>query len=257
MKTFSLEPELQAFEELTGCRICLHIYSDVFFRGNVSLVNKQRRSHRKTHPERCGREQRSYCIRHCMHDLNKRMASSPERDLFAVHCRKGCFELVSPVYRGGRCVLTVFAGLLDPADKKKVRTIAHLLPVFAAGLEAKAAKITLPEKSLQGSYAERIQEFIEQNYYKDISTADAASAVHISVSRLCHILKENGLGTFSQMLTAERIYHARQLLSFSDPDLHLYEMALLCGFREYEHFSRTFRKETGLSPTQWRKKHLL
>ena len=152
-------------------------------------------------------------------------------------------------------MLTVFAGLLDPKDKEKVRRIARLLPVFAAGLEARAREISLPERASQGTFPEKIQEFIEENYYKDISTADAAKAVHLSVSRLCHILKENNLGTFSQMLTAERIYHARQLLSFADPDLKLSEIASLCGFREYEHFSRTFKKEAGLSPAEWRRRH--
>ena len=252
MKELSLEPAVKAFEELTGVTVCLHIYNGAFYCGGRSLVDRRRRSHRQMHPGRCGMEQRSYCVNHCMHELNRRMAADPGRDLFAVHCRNGCFELVSPVYRNGRCVLTVFAGLLDPKEKEKVRRIARLLPLFAAGLESKACGLSLPAKSSRGTYAEKIQEFIEENYYKDISTADAAKAVHISVSRLCHILKENSLGTFSRMLTAERIYHARQLLAFPDPDLKLSEIASLCGFREYEHFSRTFKKVTGVSPARYR-----
>ena len=255
MNKLSLEPVLKAFEELTGCTVCLHIYNGVFLSAGNSLIDRNRRSHRKMHPERCGREQRSYCVNHCMHELNRRMAANPSQEVFALHCRNRCFELAAPVYRGGRCVLTVFAGLLDPKDKEKVRRIARLLPLFAEGLEAKASKMSLPERAAQGTLAEKIQEFIEENYFKDISTVDAAKAVHLSVSRLCHILKEYKLGTFSQMLTSERIYHARQLLSFSDPDLKLFEIAALCGFREYEHFSRTFKKEVGLSPAEWRRKH--
>ena len=107
------------------------------------------------------------------------------------------------------------------------------------------------------SFPEKIQKFIGDHYFEDVSTADAARAVCISVSRLCHILKENSMGTFSQMLTAERIYHAKQFLTFSDSDLRLFEIAALCGFREYEHFSRTFKKETGVTPAAWRKEHQL
>ena len=257
MKTASLEPEIKAFEELAECKICLHIYSGVFFCQGYSLINSQRRSHRKTHPERCGREQRSYCVQHCMHDLNRRMAASPERDIFFVHCRNRCFEVAAPVYRNGRCVLTVFAGLLDPKDKDKVRRIARVLPVFAAGLETKASEISLVGKEGKDSFPEKIQKFIGDHYFEDVSTADAARAVCISVSRLCHILKENSMGTFSQMLTAERIYHAKQFLTFSDSDLRLFEIAALCGFKEYEHFSRTFKKETGVTPAAWRKEHQL
>ena len=157
MNKLSLEPVLKAFEELAGCTLCLHIYNSVFFSAGTSLVDRRRRSHRKTHPERCGREQRSYCVNHCMHELNRRMAAHPEQEVFALHCRNRCFELASPVYRGGRCVLTVFAGLLDPKDKEKVRRIARLLPLFAEGLEARASKMSLPEKASQGTLAEKIQ----------------------------------------------------------------------------------------------------
>ena len=37
--------------------------------------------------------------------------------------------------------------------------------------------------------------------------------------------------------------------------LALVEVAELCGFREYEHFSRTFKRETGKSPAEWRAGH--
>ena len=255
MNTYSLEPELHAFEELLGCKLCLHIYSDSFFCGGNILIDRRRSSHRKTHPERCGREQRSYCIRHCKADLERRMAASPEKDIFAVHCRNGCFELVTPVYRNGRRMLTVFAGLLDPREKSHVRSIAKLLPVFAAGLEAKAHEKALINSNNTESCQEKVMEFIENHYFEDISTADAAKAVSLSVSRLCHILKENSLGTFSQLLTAERIYHAKQFLAYSDSELRLNEISMLCGFGKYEHFSRTFKKETGFSPAEWRKKH--
>lgn len=255
MNIDSLEEEIKTFEELTGCTVCLHFFNTVFFRGNTSLVNALRFSHRKTHPDRCGREKRSYCIEHCMQNLKRRMEAAPERDLFAVHCRNKCFELATPVYRGGKCVLTLFAGLLDPGEKEKVRKIAKILPVFAAGLEAKAQQITLIKRGKKNTLFERINDFIELHYAENISTSHGAKALGVSVSRLCHILRENGQESFSGILTAERIYHARQLLTYSDPDFALSEIALLCGFRSYEHFSRTFRKEMKLSPASWRKKH--
>ena len=190
-----------------------------------------------------------------MQDLNCRIANAPGRDIFFVHCRNRCFELVSPVWRNGRCVLVVFAGILDTKDREKIRILARILPVFASGLERKAYELSLRRAGQQDTCFQRIRNFIEQHYQEDISTADAARHLCISVSRLCHILKENSGISFSGMLTAERIYHAKQLLAFSDSDLRLYEAAELCGFRNYEHFSRTFKKETGESPVSWRNKN--
>ena len=255
MNNETIEPALKAMEELLGCRLCLHLYNDLFYRGPVPLIDRTRQSHRKTFPDQCGREQRSYCLRHCMDELNRRMFSAPERDLFAVHCRNGYFELVAPVFRDGKCVLALFAGLLDPGEKEKIRRIAGLLPVFAAGLEARARTMTLRRKGKQNGFIERVEDFIEKHYPEPVSTADAAKALCVSISRFCHILRESGQTSFSGMLMNERLYHAKQMLSFGDPDFPIAEIARLCGFPSYEHFSRSFHRETGESPASWRKKH--
>ena len=253
MNLESIEPELQAFEERFGCRICIHAFNDLFFQGDSPMFRKERQSHRKTYPEQCGKVQRSYCIRHCMDELNQRIAASPEEDILEVHCRYHCFELVAPVFRDRRCVLVLFAGLLDKREKEKNRLIARLLPVFAAGLEAKVRTMLSLKHGSRDAVIERVEEFIEEHYAEPISTADAAKKLCISVSRLCHILQEGGRGRFSEMLMAERIQHAKHLLAFSDSDLQIAEIANLCGFPVYEHFTRSFKRHVGKSPSAWRK----
>ena len=255
MNIHSIEPELQTFERVLGCRICLHPFTDIFYRGTTRLFSPIRQSHRRTHPDRCGREQRSYCIRHCMDDLNRRIAASSSRDLFLVHCRSRCFELAAPVYRGGRCVLVVFAGLLDARDKEKVRTIARMLPVFAAGLESRVYDMTVARECVRDTLPERVKEYIEQHYAEDVSTSHAAKALCVSVSHLCHVLRASGEGSFSQLLMRERMLRAKQLLTFADPDVRLADIARLCGFVSYEHFCRSFAGATGASPSEWRKRN--
>ena len=255
MNVYSVEPELQTFERVFGCRICLHPFTDIFYRGATRLFSPIRQSHRRTHPERCGREQRGYCIRHCMDELNRRIDAFPSRDLFAVHCRNGCFELASPVYRGGRCVLVVFAGLLDVRDKEKVRTIARMLPVFAAGLESRVYDMTVAKECVRDTLPERAKEYIERHYAENISTSQAARSLCVSVSHLCHELRAAGEGSFSRLLMAERLSRAKQLLTCADPDVRLADIARLCGFPRYEHFCRSFVSATGESPSAWRKRN--
>jgi len=253
MNIHSIEPELQTFERVFGCRICLHPFTDIFYRGTARLFAPIRQSHRRTHPERCGREQRSYCIRHCMDELNRRIAASPSRDVFAVHCRNRCFELAAPVYRGGRCVLVVFAGLLDVRDREKVRTIGRMLPVFASGIETRVYGMAVAKECVRDTLPERAKEYIEQHYAERISTSTAARALCVSVSHLCHALRAAGEGSFSQVLMRERILRAEQLLTFADPDIRLADIARLCGFVRYEHFCRCFVSATGVSPSAWRR----
>ena len=52
MEIDSIEPELRAFEDTFGCRLCLHFFTDLFFRGKAPLLDLKRQSHRKTHPDR-------------------------------------------------------------------------------------------------------------------------------------------------------------------------------------------------------------
>jgi AraC-like DNA-binding protein len=159
------------------------------------------------------------------------------------------------VYRGGRCVLVVFAGLLDARDKEKVRTVAKMLPVFAAGLESRVYDMTVAKECVRDTLQDRAKEYIEQHYAESISTAHAARALCVSVSHLCHALRVSGEGSFSQLLTAERMLRARQLLTFADPDVRLADIARLCGFASYEHFCRCFVGATGESPSAWRKRN--
>ena len=255
MDIHSIEPELLTFERVFGCRICLHPFTDMFYRGTTRLFASIRQSHRRTHPEFCGKEQRSYCIRHCMDELNRRIAASPSRDLFIVHCRNKCFELASPVYRSGRCVLVVFAGLLDARDKERVRTIARMLPVFAAGLESRVYDMTVAPECVRDTLSERVKEYIERHYAENVSTSHAAKALCVSVSHLCHALRAAGEGSFSQLLMNERMLRAKQLLTFADPDVRLADIARLCGFVSYEHFCRSFANAAGESPSEWRRRN--
>ena len=254
MNIRSIEPELLAFEKLFGCRICLHPFDDMFYRGAVRLFAPIRQSHRRTHPDRCGKEQRNYCIRHCMDELNRRIAAHPSRDLFAVHCRSRCFELAAPVYRNGRCVLVVFAGLLDVHEREKIRDLALMLPVFASGIEAKVHAMSVDDECVRDTLPERAREYIDNHYAEDISTAGAAKALCVSVSRLCHALHADGGKSFSRLLMETRLDHARRLLHFADPDVRLTDIARLCGFNSYEHFCRCFASATGIAPSVWRRK---
>jgi len=52
-----------------------------------------------------------------------------------------------------------------------------------------------------------------------------------------------------------RIEHAKMLMK--ERTCTLTEIALDCGFAEQSHFNHTFRKQVGMSPGAWRKRHLL
>lgn len=61
------------------------------------------------------------------------------------------------------------------------------------------------------------------------------------------------LATPSQYLTSLRIEQARKLLETTQNTIT--SIALACGFFDHSHFVHTFRREQGITPGQYRKKH--
>jgi hypothetical protein len=60
--------------------------------------------------------------------------------------------------------------------------------------------------------------------------------------------------TIMRQLTSIRIGRARQLL-LENPDLPVYKVGELCGFRSPSYFGKVFRAYTGVSPQKLAQKH--
>ena len=248
---FSFEQLLVDFEKAFGCRLTLHdpmhILADNM---DICHLTEGRCSHRKTFPEMCGRESREYCISQCMFRFNK-WTERTRRPIYIMHCRNGFWQLAVPIYRDNVHVLSLFAGLWTRFDnKERIRRIARMLPVFADGafrlLEEKLAEKSMPSNTM----AARIRSYLAANYNRPLQTADLAKHLSLSVSRTCAVVKNECGTSFKELLTIERIRHAKLYLVQSD--LRVKEIALLCGFASSEHFVRTFQKLEKSTPGKWR-----
>jgi AraC-like DNA-binding protein len=251
-----LEPTLRAFERQTGCTLTLHDRMHVLFDGDTPLVPPERHSHRKTFPHECGQENRDACVRRCDTEVDEQVAAERPR-CFRKTCPRGLVELVAPAYRSGIPVVTFFAGIWrPPLDEAALRSIKLLLPVFAAGLVVAAADFRSGRRS-GDTQAGRIHEFIALNYNRAVSTADLAAALCLSLTRTCHVVREHCGDNFESLLMKQRIHHARLYLRNST--YRIGEIGQLCGFSSFEHFTRAFRKCTGMAPghfRQWRRQAL-
>ena len=64
------------------------------------------------------------------------------------------------------------------------------------------------------------------------------------------ISKETG-STFIELLTKRRMDEAVKLLAY--PALKVKDVAIKCGYTDQHYFSYSFKKETGMSPIQYKK----
>lgn len=93
--------------------------------------------------------------------------------------------------------------------------------------------------------------YIQQNYRNNITLQAAANAVHLTSAYLSYIFHKETDVTFSDYLQNCRISHAKELLAGTGESIR--EIAELVGYNDYRHFSKVFKKMTGMTPQEYRK----
>lgn len=103
---------------------------------------------------------------------------------------------------------------------------------------------------IKNEYFKRIIEFINQNFYKDISIQSLSRDYALNSNYLCQLFRRELGMTFTDYLTGLRINYSKELLKKTD--LTLGEIAGKSGYTDYFYFIRVFKKITGCSPGQFR-----
>ena len=83
-----------------------------------------------------------------------------------------------------------------------------------------------------------------------LSLSDVADHVYVSQWHLSKLLNRETNQSFFDLLGNMRIARAKKLLA--DPSLRIHEIAEIAGFSDVAHFSRSFKKLTGLTPGEYR-----
>lgn len=98
--------------------------------------------------------------------------------------------------------------------------------------------------------AERIMQYLEQNYEKDLSLKTIAVDLHYTPAYLGKIFKQEYSQLFSEYLCNFRIEKAKRLLMKGAYKLN--EIAIMTGFKNSNYFSSVFKRIVGVSPSQFR-----
>lgn len=92
--------------------------------------------------------------------------------------------------------------------------------------------------------------FMEANYQRKITLIDVADHVYVSQWHLSKLLNRYTGKNFSEILNGCRIEAAKKLLA--EPGLRIADIAEEVGFADTAHFSRVFKKLTGVSANEYR-----
>lgn len=97
------------------------------------------------------------------------------------------------------------------------------------------------------------KKYLETYYYKeDLSLSEVADSMNVNANYLSKLLKKELGKSFVDCLTDIRIKKAIQYLN--DPTSKMYEIAEKVGYHTQHYFSHTFKKMTGFSPMEYRKR---
>ena len=113
--------------------------------------------------------------------------------------------------------------------------------------------ITKREEQTNGVIA-KAKAFIEDNYSKDISLDDVSRKVDISPYYFSKLFKEETGENFIEYLTNIRIERAKKLLL--NKDISIKSICATAGYSDPNYFSRIFKKQVGLTPTEYRERNI-
>ena len=125
------------------------------------------------------------------------------------------------------------------------------LPRAMALLKERLSHETAPGK-LAGWQTQRLTTHVETHLQDRIRTADLAAIVRLSVGHFTHAFKMTFGETPCHYVLRQRIRQAQTLMQHQRTPLT--DIALACGFCDQSHFSRLFRRVTGTSPSEWRRR---
>ena len=99
---------------------------------------------------------------------------------------------------------------------------------------------------------QQARNYIDRHYMDpNISLNEVAAQVNLSPSHFSMVFSQETSQTFKEYLTEVRIRKAKELLRMTNAKS--YEIAYQVGYNDPHYFSYVFRKNTGLSPTEFRR----
>lgn len=101
----------------------------------------------------------------------------------------------------------------------------------------------------------RITDNMEHNFTESYNAAHYADMLNLSISRFDHLFKQcMGISPYAYYIRL-RIANACNLLESTS--LKIKDIATKCGYQDAMYFTQAFKKETGMTPSAWRRAQCL
>ena len=186
-------------------------------------------------------------------------------------CINGIYEYTRPVIINDEVASIVFIGNILDKEKgysrlklnineqdwmintleqdfsvEKCRDIGKLLESYIRILLENCS-----DKSAKNPVVENIKNFIEENLEFDIKISHISKIFHYNEQYLGRLFKKTIGKSFRDYINLRRLERAKQIIQNTDDTI--INIAGNVGFNNVTYFNRIFKKNYGLTPSEWRK----
>jgi YesN/AraC family two-component response regulator len=126
---------------------------------------------------------------------------------------------------------------------------SHLTPYFEE-LLISIIKKNIASKVESNPHIAKGIKYIHENYNKSINLHMLCDYLNLNTCYFCVLFKNQTNMTFSQYLNKIRITESKRLLETTSDSI--IDISLAVGFNNHNHFSATFKKLTGITPTAYK-----
>lgn len=127
-----------------------------------------------------------------------------------------------------------------------IQIVFQLLRDLSSEPAANKSKISKDNK-----YINKAIQFMHEYYSANISINDICKLIYLSPCHFKRVFKDYTGQTPYQYLMRIRLEKAKEILKENDDPIE--EVAKMCGFVNSGHFSTVFKRNTGMSPSEYRK----
>ncbi|QUI22302.1 response regulator [Vallitalea pronyensis] len=164
-----------------------------------------------------------------------------------------CFSLIEWLYK---TTCHVLSQLVQSNEVEMItEDISQFLSIKELRIYLKSwilKNINEKEELNYQSPVELALEFIKHNYHKDISLTYVSNVVSLNYSYFSKLFKEYTGMKFIDYLTQFRLSKAKEMLE--DSTWSIEEISKSVGYKNYRHFTTSFKRQYHIKPSEMRKK---
>lgn len=223
------------------------------------------------------------CVKRCdRSNLTHMDEVATDRSIICYTCHAGLMETILPImyegvliaylqigqFRDAEGIYSTEAELLASAqryglDRDELLCRYRRLPTVSRGkLDAICNILDIIIKSFwedgliaykRSMLSVRIEKYVNESLSSDIYIDKLAELFGVSKNALYKIFREEFSSTVNGYITKKRLELAEELLKKRD-DINITEIALACGFPDYNYFIRVFKRHYGVTPLGYRRR---